>query len=67
VYSAGTVAALAFVEAYCRAYLSKHWSTDIVSGLFYGVLLLVPFVAAVRLVAGPPVGEAGRERGATGD
>jgi membrane-associated phospholipid phosphatase len=54
VYSIGTVAALGFIEAYCRAYLSKHWSTDIVSGLFYGVLLLLPFLAAVRLIAGPP-------------
>ncbi len=63
VYSVGTVAGLAFIEAYCRAYLSKHWSTDIVSGLFYGVLLLLPFLAAVRLIAGPPEVEGGPEHG----
>jgi hypothetical protein len=49
----GTVAALSFNEAYGRQYLSKHWFTDIVSGLFYGGVLLGPFIAAVRLVAGP--------------
>jgi len=49
----GTVAALSFNEAYGREYLSKHWFTDIVSGLFYGAVLLGPFIAAVRLVAGP--------------
>jgi hypothetical protein len=49
----GTVAALSFNEAYGREYLSKHWFTDIVSGLFYGGVLLAPFIAAVRLVAGP--------------
>ena len=50
----GTVAALSFIEGYCRAYLSRHWFTDIVSGTFYGFVLLAPFVAAVRLIAGAP-------------
>ena len=49
----GTVAALSFNEAYGREYLSKHWFTDIVSGLFYGGVLLGPFIAAVRLVGRP--------------
>jgi hypothetical protein len=53
VWSVGTVAALSFIETYCRAYLSRHWFTDIVSGTFYGGVLLLPFVAAVRLIAGP--------------
>jgi membrane-associated phospholipid phosphatase len=49
------VAALSFNEAYSREYLSKHWFTDIVSGTVYGAVLLVPFIAAVRLIAGPAV------------
>jgi hypothetical protein len=49
----GTVAALSFNEAYGREYLSKHWFTDIVSGLCYGGVLLGTFIGAVRLVAGP--------------
>lgn len=53
IYAIGTVAALSFNEAYSREYLSKHWLTDIISGLLYGALLLAPFVAAVRLIAGP--------------
>ena len=63
----GTVAALSFNEAYGREYLSKHWFTDIVSGLFYGGVLLGPFIAAVRLVADPAnvnsarAGRAGRD------
>lgn len=54
IWSAGGVAALAFNVAYCRAYLSKHWFSDILTGLVYGGLLLAPFLAAVRLIAGPP-------------
>jgi membrane-associated phospholipid phosphatase len=58
IYATGTVAALSFNEAYSREYLSKHWLTDIVCGLLYGALLLAPFVAAVRLIAGPAIGAA---------
>jgi membrane-associated phospholipid phosphatase len=62
VLATGAVAALSFNIAYCREYLSKHWLTDIVTGLLYGVVLLVPFLAAVRLTAGP----AGRQPGEQG-
>jgi membrane-associated phospholipid phosphatase len=51
---AGVVAALGFSEAYSRVYLSLHWFTDSVSGLFYGCLLLAGFIFAVHLVAGRP-------------
>lgn len=54
-WAIGAVAALSFNEAYSREYLSKHWFSDILSGLVYGAVLLAPSVAAVRLVAGPPV------------
>jgi hypothetical protein len=52
-WATGAVAALAFSQAYCRQYLSQHWFIDIVCGLAYGALLLGPFIAAVRLIAGP--------------
>ena len=54
-WAVGAVAALSFNEAYSREYLSKHWFSDILSGLLYGAVLLAPTVAAVRLVAGPAV------------
>ena len=53
IWSAGVVAALAFNEAYSRAYLTLHWFTDIISGLIYGFLTLLVFIATIRLVAGP--------------
>ena len=56
----GAVAALAFSQAYCRQYLSEHWFTDILSGLLYGVMLLLPFIAAIRLIAGPAAMAAGQ-------
>ena len=52
-WAIGAVTALAFTQAYCRGYLGQHWFIDIICGLLYGVLLLVPFIAAVRLIAGP--------------
>jgi PAP2 superfamily len=55
----GAVAALAFNQAYAREYLSEHWFIDIICGLVYGGLLLAPFIAAVRLIAGPVGIEAG--------
>lgn len=54
IWAIGAVTALSFNEAYSRQYLSKHWFTDIVSGLLYGAVLLAPFIAGVRLIAGPP-------------
>jgi membrane-associated phospholipid phosphatase len=60
IYAIGTVSALSFNEAYSRQYLSKHWLTDIITGLLYGALLLAPSVAAVRLIAGPANGAAGQ-------
>lgn len=54
-WAIGAVAALSFNEAYSREYLSKHWFSDILSGLLYGAVLLAPTIAAVRLVAGPVV------------
>src|SRR5712692_7157815 len=62
VWAVGALAALSFNQAYCREYLSKHWFTDIISGLLYGVVLLMPFIAAVRRIAGPAGLEAGRGR-----
>ncbi|HEX9623561.1 MAG TPA: phosphatase PAP2 family protein, partial [Streptosporangiaceae bacterium] len=59
VWLAGGVAALGFNEAYSRVYLSLHWTTDAVSGLLYGTLLLAVFVTAVHLVAGPPIRPSG--------
>jgi hypothetical protein len=54
-WAVGVVAALSFNEAYSREYLSKHWFTDILSGVLYGALLLAPQIAAVRLIEGPAV------------
>jgi membrane-associated phospholipid phosphatase len=50
------VAALGFNEAYSRVYLSLHWTTDAISGLLYGSLLLAAFIFAVHVVAGRPAG-----------
>jgi hypothetical protein len=47
------IAMLAFNEAYSRSYLTLHWFTDAVSGVLYGVLMLLAFTIAVRIVAGP--------------
>ena len=60
IWAIGSVTALAFHQAYCREYLSKHWFTDILSGLLYGGVLLAPFIAAVRLIAGPVRAQIGR-------
>ena len=54
-WAIGAVAALSFNEAYSREYLSKHWFSDVLSGLLYGAILLAPSIAAVRLFAGPAV------------
>lgn len=56
---------LAFNAAYCRTHLSKHWFTDVVTGLLYGVLLYAPFAAANWLIGGPPARPPGPEDTAT--
>jgi membrane-associated phospholipid phosphatase len=40
------VAALAFVEAYTRVFLIKHWGMDVLGGALYGTLLLLALMAA---------------------
>jgi membrane-associated phospholipid phosphatase len=53
IWAVGAVAALAYSQAYCRGYLGQHWFIDIICGLLCGLLLLGPFIAAIRLIAGP--------------
>jgi hypothetical protein len=58
IWAGAIVTALGFNEAYSRIYLTMHWFTDALSGLFYGGLLLIVFITAIRLVAGPaPAGQ----------
>lgn len=52
---------LAFNAGYCREYLSRHWFTDVVTGLLYGGVLYAPFAVAVRVLAGPPARTPGRD------
>ena len=44
------VAVLAVAEAYSRTYLLKHWFTDVVGGLVYGVLLVAIVAAGVHVL-----------------
>jgi membrane-associated phospholipid phosphatase len=53
IFAAAVVAAMGFSEGYSRVYLDVHWFTDVLSGFFYGCLILAVFIVAVRLVAGP--------------
>jgi MYXO-CTERM domain-containing protein len=56
VWAAAAVVALAFNEAYSRAYLTIHWFIDVPSGCVYGVLMLLLMVTGVRLIVGPATG-----------
>jgi membrane-associated phospholipid phosphatase len=53
ILAGAVVAAMGFSEGYSRVYLDVHWFTDVLSGFFYGCLILAVFIAAVRIVAGP--------------
>ena len=53
IWAGAAVAALAFNEGYSRLYLGMHWTTDVLSGWFYGILLLALFILATRVVMGP--------------
>jgi undecaprenyl-diphosphatase len=53
IWAGAAVAVLAFNEGYSRAYLGMHWTTDVLSGWFYGILLLALFILATRVVMGP--------------
>jgi membrane-associated phospholipid phosphatase len=64
IWAAAVVAALAFNEGYSRLYLGMHWTTDVLSGWIYGLLLLTVFISAVRLIAGPA---RSREAGLAGE
>ena len=53
IWAGAAVAALGFNEGYSRLYLGMHWSTDVLSGWFYGIMLLALFILATRVVMGP--------------
>ena len=42
--------AATYTEAYSRMYLGKHWLTDVIGGLAFGVVLLPVFIAATRML-----------------
>jgi undecaprenyl-diphosphatase len=56
IWAGAAVAAVAFNEGYSRDYLGMHWTTDVLSGWFYGILLLSLFILATRVIMGPARG-----------
>ncbi len=42
-----------YTEAYSRLYQGRHWISDIIGGLFFGVILLFAFIAATQLLDRP--------------
>lgn len=44
------LALLVTIEAYSRTYLLKHWFTDVVGGVLYGVMLLVFMIFAIQIL-----------------
>lgn len=52
IWAGAVIAGLGINEAYSRIYLSLHWTTDALSGLLYGTLLLSVFILAIRVVSG---------------
>jgi membrane-associated phospholipid phosphatase len=66
IWTTAAVATIGFNEGYSRLYLTLHWLTDVLSGWIYGGMLLVVYIMAVRLVAGPGRAQAGASRAARG-
>ncbi len=66
IWAGAGVAAVAFNEGYSRLYLGMHWTTDVLSGWFYGILLLALFILATRVIMGPARDPRGGRRGRSG-
>ena len=47
------LAAASFTEAYSRLYLGKHWLTDIIGGVVFGIILLFVLIAAAQMLDRP--------------
>lgn len=47
------LAAASFTEAYSRIYLGKHWLTDVIGGVVFGIILLFVLIAAAQMLDRP--------------